>query len=387
MQFMNRYVIFVVALAFTAGCSTTSDKKRNRTTIITGNLDKPGQKSGEVPSGTPAIPAEEQIGFLVRHSEVSQTLTDRDREVIDLLPARQQPGSLPEAVLALGLVKTVLYPAGSNYPTQPPGFEESDLVSGSIAGTPGAVSQPPTSGQPSAADPTVVGGSSGPSLEALCREKNLDLPRIVETNLLLRSREIHAMTIAALDRGRNSRDFRDKVISAVKKQADSWNQLASRVAPPAQTTAQTETDPASPQTPSPGGDGATPAPATPGSDGKGDKDADAILADSQTLSEQGKYFEAIQAAKKVPKEHPRFPEAQDRIKKLSNVAVQDLRSKAAQSFQNSLPVSEPTSKRVYLERAKGFLEEALQKYPEADQLGTVKDNLSVISRDLDGIKN
>jgi hypothetical protein len=65
--------------------------------------------------------------------------------------------------------------------------------------------------------------------------------------------------------------------------------------------------------------------------------------------------------------------------------VQDLRQKAAQAFQNAMPVADNRAKAVYLKQAKDLLEQALKDYPVADQLDTVRDNLAVITRDLSGI--
>jgi hypothetical protein len=68
------------------------------------------------------------------------------------------------------------------------------------------------------------------------------------------------------------------------------------------------------------------------------------------------------------------------------MAVRDLRRRAAQSFSAAVQATDPGSKGSYLEKAKSLLEEALNRYPDADQLGTVRDNLTVIVRDIDRLK-
>ena len=67
------------------------------------------------------------------------------------------------------------------------------------------------------------------------------------------------------------------------------------------------------------------------------------------------------------------------------MAVQDLRQKAARAFQSSLPVVDIKTKAAYLVEAKNYLEEALKEFPAADHLATVRENLAVITRDLQTI--
>jgi lipid II:glycine glycyltransferase (peptidoglycan interpeptide bridge formation enzyme) len=75
--------------------------------------------------------------------------------------------------------------------------------------------------------------------------------------------------------------------------------------------------------------------------------------------------------------------AQEKVKEFSNRGVQDLRRKAADAFQNARPVSDPKARASYLQQAKGYLEEALKDYPDATLLPTVRDNLRMITRDLE----
>ncbi len=88
---------------------------------------------------------------------------------------------------------------------------------------------------------------------------------------------------------------------------------------------------------------------------------------------------------RIDNRDPFFDQAREKIKIYSNRAVQDLRQKAAQAFQNAMPVADNRAKAAYLKQAKELLEQALKDYPVADQLDTVRDNLAVITRDLSGI--
>ena len=79
------------------------------------------------------------------------------------------------------------------------------------------------------------------------------------------------------------------------------------------------------------------------------------------------------------------PEAQEKIKEASNLAVQDLRRKAAKAFQSSIPVADRRARSAYLEDARKYLQAALDLYPQADQIPTVQQNLNVINKNLDSL--
>ena len=130
----------------------------------------------------------------------------------------------------------------------------------------------------------------------------------------------------------------------------------------------------------------TPARINPSNYRTGDlKLGDNILTRAKRLAERGDYKGAIAFANRVQPEDPFYPEAQNRVRSFSNLAVQSLRQKAAEAFQSSLPVADAETKAAYLSEAKQYLEQALQDFPKADHLKTVQDNLAVITRDLDTI--
>ncbi len=113
------------------------------------------------------------------------------------------------------------------------------------------------------------------------------------------------------------------------------------------------------------------------------RQGDSILRRASLMAARGEYKEAIDLAARIEGEDPLFGSAQEKIKEFSNMAVQSLRQKAAQAFQSALPVSDKETKAAYLLEAQGYLEEAISNYPNADQLNTVRENLKVISQDLE----
>lgn len=130
--------------------------------------------------------------------------------------------------------------------------------------------------------------------------------------------------------------------------------------------------------------GDTPAPST-GNEGVFTGD-EAELRSIQALLDQGSYQEALSRLAQFKGDSPFYPAAQEKARNAKNLAVQDLRRKAATSFQNSLPVSDSKAKVVYLTEAQNYLEQALNLYPDAEQIETVKQNLQVIKKSLGQLK-
>ena len=113
---------------------------------------------------------------------------------------------------------------------------------------------------------------------------------------------------------------------------------------------------------------------------------DSTIAEAQKLADASRWQEAIKMASSVGKDHPSHPLAQERVKDYSNKAVQVLRKKAAAAFQSAIPITDAKTRAQYLRQAKTYLEDAIKNYPQASQLPTVRDNLRVISRDLDQLE-
>ncbi len=111
------------------------------------------------------------------------------------------------------------------------------------------------------------------------------------------------------------------------------------------------------------------------------KQADVIFSDSQYLANKGMFKEAIIKMFRVQLGDPFYAMAQEKIRDYSARGVQSLRSKAAQAFQTASQMND-REKISYLERAKKLLEEAIEKYPNSDQIEMVKKNIAVIENDM-----
>jgi hypothetical protein len=114
--------------------------------------------------------------------------------------------------------------------------------------------------------------------------------------------------------------------------------------------------------------------------------ADSILTESQLLADQKLYQAAIKRINEIQSTNPLYGEAQSRLRLLSNNAVQELRQRAALAYQKSVSVGDSVAKETYLQEARKHLQEALNQFPNADQLSVVKQNLDTIDREIDNIK-
>ncbi len=224
------------------------------------------------------------------------------------------------------------------------------------------------------------------NLEQQLHTINLDITALLQHNPYLQPISVADRTINYLKETDDSPEFKRQVLQVFEAKAQSWTQLWKTVINSGDTLPQIQQQPESIAEVEPLTLKITHVP--PESYHAADLLlGDSILLKAKKLAEKGSYKLAIRQANMVPQADPFFPEAQEKIKYFSNLAVQDLRQKAAKAFQSSLPVHDFKTKTAYLEAAKKYLEEALTDYPAADHLKTVQENLAVITRDLTNIKD
>ncbi len=103
-----------------------------------------------------------------------------------------------------------------------------------------------------------------------------------------------------------------------------------------------------------------------------------ILVRAEKLQGQQEYKGAIKLLEKVTSNDSDYVLSQAKIKEISNAAVQQLRKKAADSFQKSSKTNDRQTKISYLTEAQNYLKEAISQYPVSDQIQTAKENYRVI---------
>ena len=357
----NHSLLLSAGLAFAilgvSACVTTTPPAPT-TKPATGGAQKveeapPAETSAKVEETPPTEAALAEI--VGRLSEPSAPLTDADALKINAI---KNGGTLEEAAQILAALKIATSPL-----VRPQSqFEESDLSGSEVDATaPATRDTSPT---------TAV--ESVDTLEKLVTQRNLDLAGALAKNSFLQSAGVHRQVLSAASRPGNSEAFTQSLRSATEKQVELWKGLAGDIGPATTETPVVESQPAAPQQ-----DPNAPPPSL--NDLRGGDD---VIAEAEALANRGEFEQAVGLLSSVDSASPMYPMAQERLKTVSNRAVQNLRRQAAVAFQTAAPLTDPKSRAIYLEQAKALLETALAKFPAADQLPTVRENLAVISRDL-----
>lgn len=304
------------------------------------------QKESDKNTQFAAVTAESLAAFIQRHSQATTAFAEADYEFLAALPNQPEPGSLAEAALALGIIQAVINPPAGRRPT----FEEQDITYGANQAASNAL-----------------------SLESQAQARGLELARALRENPLLSSTVVARQTLEALKIHPVSEEFKASVLAAFRQQSEQWATLSAHLGSNSVESAPTLQD-----QPALIGDDVPLNPADL-------KSGDSTLAEAQALADRGEYKAAIKKAQSIAVNSPIRATAITKIQEFSNRGVQDLRRKAAEAFQNAAPLTDPRARRAYLLKAKAHLEEALNDYPEATVLATVRDNLRMISRDLEQI--
>jgi hypothetical protein len=374
--FLNSMTVrlgLVGSILAVSSCVTTPPPAPVKTTTPT---DMPA-KAEEAPPKSEEAPSESILPEMVgRLSEPAAPLTDADAATIAKIANSSERSDLSEAAQVLAALKLATSPL-----VRPQNkFEEADLSSAAPDGT---ATLPPntTTGQgssdtqpPGTTSKTSDSGTeSVDTLEKIVAQRGLDLVGALGRNPFLQSASVHRQVVTAASRPGNSEGFTQALRNATARQVDLWKAIAGDIGNIP------ETPVAAPETVS------TPEAVDPNAPPPSLTDlrsGDDVIAEAEALASRGEFEQAVGLLSSVDGASPMYPMAQERLKTVSNRAVQDLRRQAAIAFQTAAPLTDPKSRAVYLEQAKTLLETALAKYPAADQLPTVRENLAVISRDL-----
>ncbi len=395
-------LLILTGCALSFSCATTQSPhaaSKKGAQAVPHKKDAPLAKAGQktpAPAVAQAQGPSELDAIYLRLNDTSMQLSDEDvRTATALHPAAKN--SLEEAILVTTQLRLLKLQVD-----QSSGFQSNDLYA-----TPGEQS-----------------ASSSPSMEKLFQDLQIDLPATYRNNSHLKNKASLTLAQDLIDRTKNSAPFTAQLHASLDEESQHLAATAPAAAPASpnagtnplgpssdvQTAAQTAPVPPTPDhatdkasaTVVPGNaEGqiavAPSAPNVPGNEvhqiptaevktGPTDlKRTDALLMQAQKMADKGEFKQAIESVGRIDTQDPFYEQAREKIRVYSNRAVQDLRQKAALAFQNALPLSDSQAKQAYLVQARSLLEKALQEYPGADQLDTVKENLAVIARDLDSI--
>lgn len=333
----------------------------------------PGKESsrpaaGQAPLVLAPVPDSQIADFASRHALSVAGLTESDEALLKRMPNQPQAGSIHEAALVLGIVKSFnpVNTAGNS-------FNEADLNGAQ-----------PAKGADAKQEGKKTAEASAESLEKAALARGVDLPGAMEVNPFLQSATVIRMIGLAADKGGNSEAFSKRIRAAIAKQTGEWRTLAERYGGMEATA--TEATAVAP-TASPSPDSVDASKILEGTEGVSDlHSSDLVINEAIKLADAGEFDKAIQTVKRVQKDSPLRKLSEEKAVEFANSAVREMRRKAAHAFSAANQANDPGTKTSYLEKARGILEEALTKYPDADQVGTVRENLTVINRDLDRLR-
>ena len=307
------------------------------------------------------------VDFINKFNQENAIFAPEDEEFLESLAADPQHLSLEETALGLGLVHKWL----DIVKRRGPSIEESELPEEGLSGASGRLNKANSPAE------------WPQSLEELLREKQVDFPRALAANAYLKSFHFQQMVLEAIKSGTGQSDnFIVGVKKALKENARVWGQLQKEL------DGQNKAEVAAGQE---GEDDAGSqedeiAPALPFGGNTFVSDED-LLKEAQTLVDQGEHYRAVERLRSMSEGSVFYATSIEKIKEISNEAVQDLRREAAKVFASARPIADRKTRIDLLSEAKGFLEQAIELYPTADQIPTVRENLEVINKSLEVLNN
>lgn len=335
------FILF--ALVLFSGCASSQLSESEENYLTTIETPATVEKGGAKQKTSLDVQKREWVKFIVHVSDIGQPFTTEDAAFFRRLPNSPTNGSFQEAAAVVGALRLALDES------QWQRYQEEDLLQQNKNNSAPAV--PP---------------KAETSLEAIAQTKGIEIDKALERNTIIKNFRVYHMAQQALQKTKNSDDFNNRVNLVIQTEARTWASLIPI--------------PNTPLTPLP--EQPVPQPPKRRLSTQDLRGGDAAVMQADELAEQGQYKEAIELLNAIDQSDPYYATAQEKIRLLSNRAVQALRQRAAKAFQSSIPLTETSQKIVLLEEAKKLLEEALNQYPGADQLGTVQENLAVINRDL-----
>jgi hypothetical protein len=231
--------------------------------------------------------------------------------------------------------------------------------------------------------------NKAPTLEMLSNQLDVRLVQSMERNPLLQQPRFFSQVLLALERTPNSPAFDAGVRKTITKVSQQWQEfLQSQASPTPETPAPiSQTDLSLEAVPQAAPNQADPN-ANPNSADASAEAGASTLSQAEQMAERGEHRKAIQLLARARSDDPAFQVARERIVQYSNEAVQDLRTKSASEFQNAQQVTDnPGARLSYLKKSQAFLQTAVQDFPDATMIATVKSNLDFVNREITKIES
>ena len=208
------------------------------------------------------------------------------------------------------------------------------------------------------------------SLDILVQDFDIDIPNTLRKNRLLAFPYIHSYMLISLENMETSEELKSDIKDAIKDVATPWVDIYRQLAPEEFDNMNAPVSDDKPLPATPKDAVKAPIPFLAGDFAEGEDQ----LTKAKSLANKHLYREAISVLKAIDEDSPYYGAKNEMIKKYSSQAVKSLRRKAAQSFQSAIPAPGLETKLGYLKEAESYLIDAIEDYPDADQIDKVREN-------------
>ena len=221
------------------------------------------------------------------------------------------------------------------------------------------------------------------SLDVLVKDYDIDIPNTLRKNRLLAFPYIHSYMLISLQSMDTSEDLKFDIQDAIKDVATPWVDIYREIAPEEFQNLNAPVSQENKAIPTQKNAVKAPIPFFAGDFAEGEDQ----LTKAKSLASKHLYREAISVLKAIDEDSPYYSTKNEMIKKYSSQAVKSLRRKAAQSFQSAIPAPGLETKLGYLKEAESYLIDAIEDYPDANQIDKVRENLVVIQKRIEVIES
>lgn len=108
--------------------------------------------------------------------------------------------------------------------------------------------------------------------------------------------------------------------------------------------------------------------------------------EAQGFADKDDFQKAVQSTKSIPKDSTEYQSIKEQIVQWSNRGVIELRRKAANDFRTGQNNTNLSTKSSMLSKSRSNLLKALDEFPDATNLDTVRDNLRLVDQELEKTK-
>jgi hypothetical protein len=378
------FLLSTLICTYLISCATpqkTRDEQKNKPSLkVKSSETSTQQQSSKKKVVKAATPTIDPYALLQKMMQENFKPTEIERSFLNILPPLPRSGSIHEALVVLSSLRE-------------------NLKQNSTQANLNQLPTTETNGVEKIA-PTV-----NKSVESILHANGVILEQVFDAQpALANSYVLKLLWNSSLEEG-NSEVFRQRVVAIVKKLTTEWPIVLSSVhvepIPVSQTTTSTVDEKSTPavsadennlERPVVNLDNQTLDAAS--------NDSQSILPmksitssnfsknvlEAQSFADKDDFQKAVQSTKSIPKDSAEYQSIKEQIVQWSNRGVIELRRKAANDFRTGQNNTNLSTKSSMFSKSRSNLLKALDEFPDATNLDTVRDNLRLVDQELEKTK-